>query len=398
MKRFLLIIILAYAAVAHVYGQRLAIGIFYRERPHAIHLELLQGKMAVHADNEIQAFIFPKEQVQVNLHNNALHVLIDNKPYGPFSEFQMQPAKPVLRESWFNKSVKKAPRTKITLVNPRQPARVYDDGFRLRVAKKHIQMLNYVDMPGYLAGVVEAESGYHADMGFYKAQAVLARTYTYKRLLRHEVEGFHLCDRVHCQAYKGRSKKQPAILEAVKSTRGEVIVDKDNKLIEALFSANCGGETAAPNQVWSSDAAYFTSVQDTFCTAYSQSRWKKSIKAEDWAQYLRHQGWNIPGNVSAGWFTAPQEHRRKFYSIGGNRISYQQLRYQWKLRSAFFSVKANGNDVILKGRGYGHGAGLCQEGAMQMAKEGYSYKEIIRYYFNKVKIRHVKGQDLPEEP
>jgi stage II sporulation protein D len=68
-----------------------------------------------------------------------------------------------------------------------------------------------------------------------------------------------------------------------------------------------------------------------------------------------------------------------------------KIRDDFKLKSTFFSVFTDGNSVILKGRGYGHGVGLCQEGAMVMASKGYSYKKILSYYFSGIIISDIKS-------
>ena len=67
------------------------------------------------------------------------------------------------------------------------------------------------------------------------------------------------------------------------------------------------------------------------------------------------------------------------------------MRLDLNLRSTFFSVFASGDSMILKGRGYGHGVGLCQEGAMVMASKGFSYREIINFYYSGVIISDIKN-------
>jgi stage II sporulation protein D len=67
------------------------------------------------------------------------------------------------------------------------------------------------------------------------------------------------------------------------------------------------------------------------------------------------------------------------------------MRSDLNLRSTFFSVYAVGDSIILKGRGYGHGVGLCQEGSMAMAAKGFDYREIIRFYYSGVIITDIKN-------
>src|SRR5208337_2379392 len=101
-------------------------------------------------------------------------------------------------------------------------------------------------------------------------------TYALKNSRKHITEGYNLCDMVHCEVYKGRCTK-PEIILAVSKTSGEVIVDKDNQLINAAFHANCGGQTVNSEDVWSKSATYLKSVNDTFCINMPKARWEKTI-------------------------------------------------------------------------------------------------------------------------
>ena len=78
-------------------------------------------------------------------------------------------------------------------------------------------------------------------------------------------------------------------------------------------------------------------------------------------------------------FTFIQKNRQDYYRTGSFTVPLITLRTELNLRSTFFSVFADGDSIILKGRGYGHGVGLCQEGAMTMAEEGNNYRQIIRF-------------------
>jgi len=80
-------------------------------------------------------------------------------------------------------------------------------------------------------------------------------------------------------------------------------------------------------------------------------------------------------------FNFHQDSRLTDYKIGSLKIPLRTIREDLNLRSTFFSVFAVGDSIILKGRGYGHGVGLCQEGAMEMAARGFNYKQIIDFYY-----------------
>jgi stage II sporulation protein D len=90
--------------------------------------------------------------------------------------------------------------------------------------------------------------------------------------------------------------------------------------------------------------------------------------------------------------------RAAVYRAGTFTLPLRQIRTDLNLRSSFFSLKVEGDSVILKGRGYGHGVGLCQEGAMVMASKGFDYKQIIDFYYTGVRITDIKNTVSPPIP
>ena len=113
---------------------------------------------------------------------------------------------------------------------------------------------------------------------------------------------------------------------------------------------------------------------------------------ELWKNYFVEMGVDIEETDSLDLLIS-QAHRRTFVEFDEDTIYLNNIRSDFGLKSAFFNVKLEGDKVVLKGRGYGHGLGLSQEGAMEMVRQGFSYKDVINYYYNDVMIRDLK--DLP---
>lgn len=296
---------------------------------------------------------------------------------------------------------------RVNPVAPTQPARIYDDNLGFYVDFGRLMVVNLIDIDKYVAGVVEAEAGPNAHIEFYKAQALLARTYALGHLERHSGEGFNMCDEVHCQAYKGKSGRSMAllrptrenpghgnhpprgeekdlILRASRETSGQVVVDAEGKLIVGAFHANCGGETANAGDVWLTPKSYLVSVQDNYCRSSASANWEVRIPLDEWRDFLKTKGvdaHNIPDNKLA----QSAKNREYAYKIGGKQIPFTEIRNHFKLRSAFMSIDIVSGAVRIRGRGYGHGVGMCQDGAMQMARRGMSYDKIIDHYFTNVK-------------
>jgi stage II sporulation protein D len=268
---------------------------------------------------------------------------------------------------------------------PSVPAQVYDDNLGFYVDFNRVMTLNLVEIDKYIAGVVEAEAGPSAHIEFYKAQVLLARTYALGHMERHSGEGFNLCDGVHCQAYKGKSTKNPSILKATDETKGLVVVDSKNELIVGTFHANCGGQTANSGDVWLTSYNYLTSVNDNYCRNLPSSQWEMRIPLDDWKAFLESKGVDVE-NLPLTSFNFNPKSREYKYPIADKNIPLIDIRNHFNLRSAFFTVEVISNSVRLKGKGYGHGVGMCQDGAMHMARRGKSFEDIILYYFTGVNI------------
>ncbi|MGM0665830.1 MAG: SpoIID/LytB domain-containing protein [Bacteroidota bacterium] len=246
--------------------------------------------------------------------------------------------------------------------------------------------INSVDEENYLAGVVRTEAGPVGHIEFYKAQAMLARTYLYMNTGRHKRDGYDLCDKVHCQAYHGRSDV-PIIYEAVNATRNRVLVNPDSLLVFTPFHSNCGGETQSSAYVWLTDMKHLQGVTDPYCRYSRNATWTKEIAMDEWIAYLGEHGYR---HVNESDLNYDQPGRKKDYRADSFLYPLVNIREDWALRSTFFSAAIRDNSIILSGRGYGHGVGLCQEGARVMSERGFLMEEILAFYFKDLVIIDIK--------
>ena len=290
-----------------------------------------------------------------------------------------------------------------------------DDSFILRFAGKKLIRQNYAgdlqcfpdlgtlvlinicDIEKYIAGVVMAEGGRGRNKEYFKTQAVIARTYMYKYFDKHLPDRYNVCDNTHCQAFMGLSS-DTLINRAASETKGLVILGNDSTLIIAAFHSNCGGETASSEYVWLTSQPYLKKVTDPYCLASLNAVWEKRISIGDWIKYLKRSGYKGSTDDQPA-FDFSQESRVSEYRTGSFSIPFLKIRNDLNLRSTFFSVVTEGHSVILKGRGYGHGVGLCQEGAMAMASKGFNFRQIIEFYYSGVIITDIKNaKALPYSP
>ncbi|MBL0329178.1 MAG: SpoIID/LytB domain-containing protein [Bacteroidetes bacterium] len=279
---------------------------------------------------------------------------------------------------------------KIKSVVPEGKVRTYEDDVTIHLTsdKKQFLLINKVDIEKYIGGVVESESGKRTSLEYYKLQSILCRTYLLAHITRHVPEGFQVCDDVHCQAYLSRTTDAD-IQKGVNDTKGLVVVDNDLNLITAAFHSNCGGQTVASQDVWAMSTSYLKSVKDTFCMSQTHAHWKRSIPLEDWKAYLqlKHK-YPVDDSLklnNATTFSQPNG-RAIYFTDKDLKIPLKVIRADFQLKSTYFSVEQQGETVVFNGRGYGHGVGLCQEGAMRMAGLNYSYKEILNFYYKDVHL------------
>lgn len=249
--------------------------------------------------------------------------------------------------------------------------------------------INICDIESYVAGVTRSEGGTGKSPEFYKTQTVIVRTYMYRNFYKHISDRYNMCDNTHCQAFHGITT-DPVIISSALETSGLVILGPDSTLINSAFHSNCGGETAMSEDVWLTGHSYLKKVQDPYCLTSRNSSWEKSFTTDEWKVYLKKSGYN--GNINnLSLLNFSQKTRMKDYRMAEFLIPFRQIRDELKLRSSFFSVYVEGDSVILRGRGYGHGVGLCQEGAMVMASKGIDYHDIIRFYYSGVRISDIKN-------
>lgn len=276
---------------------------------------------------------------------------------------------------------------KLKSLNPASKEHLYHDDLEVDIeGGQRIRLVNKVDMAHYLAGVIESEGGGGQHIEYYKVQALMSRTYALRNLNRHKKEGFSLCDGVHCQAYHNKLQHTPTIETAVHATRGLVMVDRSQTLISTYFSANCGGQTCDASYVWNTSVPYIQSFRDTFCIHTRQATWTATVGKYSWKHFLEKEYGVTEEKYGSLIYNFDQQQRKAFYIHPSLGVPLRDLRTKFNLKSTYFSTHLVGEEVVITGRGFGHGVGLCQEGAMNMARKGYTFDQIALYYFTGVQI------------
>ena len=276
---------------------------------------------------------------------------------------------------------------KLKSVQPDYKVRTYDDELQVSAQQKSLRLVNKVNIEKYVAGVVQWEVGTNNPQEFNKVKTIVCRTYALGNWRRHEDEGFQLCDEVHCQVFKGKTFNQN-IHDAALETAEYILVDDSARIITAAFFSNCGGQTMNSEDVWSKSVSSLRSVNDTFCLHKTNAVWEKKIPKDLWLDYIQTKyGFPVKDSIMVKKVLHFDQPRRQVYLLNDKYfIPLKFVREDMKLKSTFFTIKEEGDNVVFSGKGFGHGVGLCQEGAMHMAEKGYSYTKIINYYYTNIHL------------
>ena len=270
--------------------------------------------------------------------------------------------------------------------------RPYLGDFILRPNLISLEGIVRTPVESYIAGVVEAEGGSSSTAeAYYKAQAVLARTWLITNIKKHVSEGFHIKDDQSSQAFKGlpHSKNATTIAKACASL-GDTVALYNGAPIIGFYHSNSGGYTALPEQVWSKALPYCRVVLDPFSKKGSKAAWQKTYSWDDWQKYWsRAIDWSVSDWTA--FFSQLPDTRSTQWTLGDQTFKMETVRRDFKWRSAYVLPEATTEGVMVHGFGFGHGVGMAQQGAMLMGRAGFDWKEILDFYFNDLEFEAVKN-------
>lgn len=295
----------------------------------------------------------------------------------------------------------------------------YSGVIELRTTAEGIVIINELPVETYLCGVVPSEMPASYELEALKVQAVCARSYAYRQMADYGYPEYeaHVNDSTDYQVY-GNSKEQESTSKAVAETAGQVVRYQGEVVTTYYYSTSCGKTTSmeawgtAPND----SNGYLQSVNVSDGKAdYEKGlpwyRWEASVPIQTLSDLVGlNTGTDVgtlssvevtkkgPGDValqikatgSSGSVTVETENKiRRALGGKGYQITKQDgtvIDSSALLPSAFFTIEKTSDAFVIKGGGYGHGIGMSQNGANEMAKQGKDYKEILTLFFHDVTI------------
>lgn len=279
----------------------------------------------------------------------------------------------------------------------------YGDMNTIKLLHSDTNQIEEMDFDTYLYGVVSAEMPASYEIEALRTQAIVARTYTiYKIKNGSKHEGAHICDSPFCcQAWISKENRMARweddkkeeywakIVDAVDSTSGKYIT-YNGEPINAFFHSNSGGMTEMPINVWGGSFPYLQVVSTAGEESYSGYSSEVEISKDELIQKMLEKYSNFQINFDEvnciQILDLTESGRVKTMKIGNVSLSGVEARNIFGLKSAMFSFEIVGDTIKFKVTGYGHGVGLSQNGSDALAKQGFNYEQIIKYYYKDVEI------------
>ncbi|OLP16148.1 sporulation protein [Leptolyngbya sp. 'hensonii'] len=279
--------------------------------------------------------------------------------------------------------------------------RWYRGRLLLLPAAKGLTVINFVDLEQYLYSVLGGEMRPDWPQEALKAQAVAARSYALYKRQHASKKLFDLGDSTASQVYKGLISESAGTQMAVRETQGQVLIYK-GQIIQAVFHSSAGGRTENSEFVWTQALPYLRSVPD-FDQGTPNYEWVKVFSSQELKARLPGLG-NILSFIPQRLAPSGRIITMKVVGDAGSRImSGNDLRNALNLKSTLFVVTpqaaTNGiKDNVrtpslafqVSGRGFGHGLGMSQWGAYNMAVRGMNYQQIVLYYYKGAALARIQ--------
>jgi len=262
-----------------------------------------------------------------------------------------------------------------------------------------LDIINELNLDDYLKGVVPFEGNPKWTIETLKAQAVVSRTFALTRMIERHAQEYDVMSGVFSQVYAGKKIENARANDAIEATKGQVLT-YNNKLFPAYFHSTCGGATTAADLVWPvKPHPALGGVECRFCGKSPHFRWEARVTPEEIKEKLAKH--NMPVNevldVKTGkidrtgrahTFIIQSTRWEKTVDADAFRVWLDPMRLKSNLITKI--RRAEDGAFVFKGKGWGHGVGLCQYGAKYLGELGYSYHEILGYYFPGSQIVELK--------
>jgi stage II sporulation protein D len=282
------------------------------------------------------------------------------------------------------------PEEPLCVESPTRPTKQYRGSIEVSLKGDVLSLVNVVRLEDYVRGVLPEEMPTSYPMESLKAQAVAARTYALANIGKHGSEGYDLCDTNLCQQYGGASVENAKCSKAVDETSGILLVFNGHPA-NVLYSADCGGVTQDYSESYPGKSIpYLCAVKEP--TDIEHSSWELVYSLKELEDKLVKAGIDQARGLCGIRVTKTSSSGRalelEITGIKGTALvsgtKFRSALGSCTLKSMLFTLEATADGgVIIRGKGWGHGHGMCQVGAKGLALPpyNYTYDQILAHYF-----------------
>ncbi|MBU4345978.1 MAG: SpoIID/LytB domain-containing protein [Candidatus Omnitrophica bacterium] len=286
-------------------------------------------------------------------------------------------------------------------IQPKKDGAIVLDGRSFRGCIQFIQKdnlrlsaINFIDLEDYIKGILYHEVSHYWPLEALKAQAILCRTYALYQIQESKAKDYDVTSDIYSQVYGGKSSERYRTNKAVDKTQYEVLTYQE-RIFSTYYHATCGGHTQDASLLWRIDIPPLKGVSCNFCADSPHFSWHKVLSLKQIKDALLKLGYSDCGTIKDIIISGRDKSGRITYlKITTNKKDIKIPAKDFRnalgpnvIRSTNFDVKVVDQDVVFVGSGWGHGVGLCQWGAYFMAKQGYSYEQILQYYYPQAQLK-----------
>lgn len=268
------------------------------------------------------------------------------------------------------------------------------DNITVRVKRENKNTIEKIPLEKYLMGVLAGEMPVSYDIEALKAQAVAARTYTINKIEQNKTKEYDVVDTTNDQVYKDEqqlkeiwkekyNENTKKLKQAIKETNGEYLT-YEGKPIHAFFFSTSSGTTENCKDVFGESLPYLVSVSSTWDENSPSYQGELKLTKEEFCQKLEINCNEIKINIERN-----ETNSIKNITINNKTIKGTDFRFKLGLKSTNLEIEQTNNDIIIKTKGYGHGVGMSQYGAKELANNGYKYDEILKHYYQGVEFKKI---------
>lgn len=268
------------------------------------------------------------------------------------------------------------------------------DNITVRVKRENKNTIEKIPLEKYLIGVLAGEMPVSYDIEALKAQAVAARTYTINKIEQNKTKEYDVVDTINDQVYKDEqqlkeiwkekyNENTKKLKQAIKETNGEYLT-YEGKPIHAFFFSTSSGTTENCKDVFGESLPYLVSVSSTWDENSPSYQGELKLTKEEFCQKLEINCNEIKINIERN-----ETNSIKNITINNKTLKGTDFRFKLGLKSTNLEIEQANNNIIIKTKGYGHGVGMSQYGAKELANNGYKYDEILKHYYQGVEFKKI---------